>query len=131
MSTSLVKKSLQLFGTTESSNADKCTKQPEKVLIKSKSIAKKKSRKGALDVRTSMIEKVERIRKQVKEKYDFTEKNLYLLKSLSSHAVDEKDASKIFKRARKEEEVEIVKPEEKTVFTEEDFQMFEREYIFE
>lgn len=38
----------------------------------------------------------------------------------------------IFKRANRErEEVEIVKTEEKTVFTEEDFQMFEQEYVFE
>lgn len=52
-------------------------------------------RKGSADVKTSLIEKVEKIRKQVKEKYDFTETNLYFLKSISSCALNEKDACKV------------------------------------
>lgn len=133
MSTSLVKKSLQLLDTSKSVNTDKFSEKSEKNLVKKKRTEKKKLRRGAADFRSSMIERVEKIRKQVREKHDFTEENLDLLKTLSSQAVDEKEASKIFKRAKRteEEEVEIFKTEEKTAFTEEDFKMFEREYVFE
>lgn len=133
MSTSLVKKSLQLLDSPKSIKSDTNSKKTENSLVRNRRIEKAKWRRGAADVRSSMIERVEKIRKQVKEKHDFTEENLRLLKTLSSQAVDEKEASKIFKRAKRadEEDIEIVKPEEKTVFTEEDFKMFEQEYVFE
>lgn len=133
MSISLVKKSLQLLDTSKSVDTDKLPKKPQKTVVKKKRTEKKKLRRGAADFRSSMIERVEKIQKQVREKHDFTEENLHLLKALSSQAVDEKEASKIFKLANRteEEEVEIVKTEEKTAFTEEDFKMFEREYVFD
>ncbi|KAG8296477.1 hypothetical protein J6590_056036 [Homalodisca vitripennis] len=75
-------------------------------------------------------QRTEQVRRQYKRQQDRTEDNLRRLNALSRNRVSKDTTTSIVKRAkRSKEEPEIVKPEEGTVFTEEDFVMFEREYV--
>ncbi|KAG8236568.1 hypothetical protein J437_LFUL015754 [Ladona fulva] len=67
---------------------------------------------------------------KAKEPCDFTEANISFLNILSSRQVDESTANKILVRAGKKKTEEACIPkDERTVFTEEDFANFEKEYF--
>ncbi|XP_046404602.1 active regulator of SIRT1 isoform X1 [Ischnura elegans] len=127
MSTSVLKRALELFKEDESINkgvdgedANELKKRKKPKLIKDAGKKKKSvsSWQTAADIRRRL------------QPSDRTSDNLQALILLNSTSVDKDVASKIMSRASRRNFVktEEVK-EENTVFTEEDFEKFEKEYF--
>jgi len=122
MSKSLLKKSLKLFDEEEKPDKAKSNKA-RPIAQKKQATLKDRKVKSALD---SFIKK--------NRKEDKTLQNLAALEKISlKNTVSKDSASKILnyhlKKSRKVTEVEPKKEVEKSVFTDEDFQKFEKEYF--
>ncbi|XP_071442811.1 active regulator of SIRT1 isoform X2 [Hetaerina americana] len=122
MSTSVLKRALELFKEGEEKSGKGNAKKLKKNRKLKRSIEAKKSSnptwQTAADIRGRLLSN------------DRTDDNLRTLKLLASSSLDEDVASKIMVRAgcKKLEETAVV-IEDKTAFTEEDFEKFEKEYF--
>ncbi|RZF37640.1 hypothetical protein LSTR_LSTR014912 [Laodelphax striatellus] len=127
MSASLVRKSLQIVespdfqGKQRSATTSSVSNRPSNNA--GNKVMKKSKRK---------VQTFEELKKKYTNKQDKTQENLDKLKAFSESVVENTKATKFFKRASKLKEVEVEKVEEQTtIFTEEDFARFEREYCFD
>ncbi|KAI9555849.1 putative active regulator of SIRT1-like [Daphnia sinensis] len=133
MSTSLLKKSLRLFEDEEkrekSVKKKSSQRKTERVIQKSSTAIKKQATLKDRKVKSAIEVFVKKHPKQ-----DKTLENLALLEKLSQKkTITEESANKIFsyqlKKQHKTIEKAPKKKENSTVFTEEDFLKFEREYF--
>ncbi|XP_054286057.1 active regulator of SIRT1-like [Macrosteles quadrilineatus] len=86
--------------------------------------------KGLSLKKTKSVKTIDQIRKQYNKRRNHTKDNLRKLGALSKNKVNKEKTTSIFKRgSRCKEEPEMVESVQGTVFTEEDFAMFEREYV--
>ncbi|XP_075225660.1 uncharacterized protein LOC142326823 [Lycorma delicatula] len=138
MSISLVKKSLQLLESTEirgnrNKRSYKDSSKSEKLSVKKSNSDSKVCKRNTQE--SNFVKTLKKIQKEYKREKDKdkTELNLQKLKTLNENLIENKKVTEFFKRASKNREVKIVEKEEEqsTVFTEEDFAKFEREYVFE
>ncbi|XP_026465554.1 active regulator of SIRT1-like [Ctenocephalides felis] len=120
MSASLVHKSLQVL-----KGENNLSKEPKSKNIKKK---RKKNKQIADNTKKITLADIQSTTTNSKDKF---EDNLKKLQLLSSRKLDSETAEKVFERAVKNTKfVEETQPEpEGTVFTEEDFINFEKEYF--
>jgi len=125
MSTSLLKKSLELFDEEGKTDRTKSNKgRPARTIVKNKQATLKDRKvKSALESYTKKNRKEDR-----------TLGNLAVLEKISlKNSVSQDSANKILKyhlqKSRKVVEAEPKKEAEKSVFTDEDFRKFQQEYF--
>ncbi|KAF7991338.1 hypothetical protein HCN44_002900 [Aphidius gifuensis] len=138
MSASLVYASLDLVDADNNLNKDKKKKSCKSrgaldlIPLNHRLTNNKKGKKSIIQ-RSSKIN-VHEAKKQIQQYKDPTNDNVQRLLLLSSSKINPDVSDKIIERALKrriiKKEVKKVEEEVKTVFTEEDFQNFEAEYVF-
>ncbi|XP_054286801.1 active regulator of SIRT1-like [Macrosteles quadrilineatus] len=130
MSKSILKQSLELFGDSSADSGAKKSKPDLKKTQKSSQGNNLNFNKGLSLKKTKSVKTIDQIRKQYNKRKDHTKDNLRKLGALSKNKVNKEKTTSIFKRgSRCKEEPEMVESVQGTVFTEEDFAMFEREYV--
>jgi len=136
MSSSLVRKSLELVESELDNRAQPLKQTRKNELLKNLKVRKKKyqsqTKRVLGDVRSEAALQVELARRISSVKQDRTSENLKNLVLLSSsNSVDFKKAHKIFEQTvRKSRITDETAPESSSsVFTEEDFRKFEEEYF--
>jgi len=130
MSRSVVKRSLELFDNSTTGSDIKKGKSSLQKKQKSSEDKNSSFTKGLLLEKRKSVKTIDQIRKQYNKQKDHTEENLRKLVALNKSQVNKDKTISIFKRgSRCREEPKVVESVESTVFTEEDFAMFEREYV--
>ncbi|KAK0180482.1 hypothetical protein PV327_006119 [Microctonus hyperodae] len=137
MSISLNRMSLELIDLETDVKQEKKKKNRSKnvlhLMLNNTRIIKNKKKESPIIYRQfhSKINKHTDIEKQLTQKKNLTEANVHRLLLLSSNHIDSNTADKLFERAVKRVPAPPNKEceEEKTAFTEEDFQNFAKEYF--
>ncbi|XP_004521528.1 active regulator of SIRT1 [Ceratitis capitata] len=135
MSLKLLKQSLEILD--ETAHIDKTAKHHKEQTLAKKhhqpgwKVAKEQRSHQSNSLATKQKRNIEEVRKELKPDKTKTDINLKRLLALSQNTITPAAATKILKRTKKDDKLKKPKkPKElKSIFTEEDFLAFEKEYF--
>ncbi|XP_011197205.2 active regulator of SIRT1 [Bactrocera dorsalis] len=136
MSLKLLKQSLDILDET-SSNNEKATQKTAKTVPRNAHLSKSKRKQTNNEQHQTLMsitkekKNIEDVRKELQPDQNKTNTNLKRLLALSQNTITPNDANKIIKRNNKGKTIKTAKKPKvlKSIFTEEDFLAFEREYF--
>ncbi|XP_014089365.1 active regulator of SIRT1 [Bactrocera oleae] len=136
MSLKLLKQSLDILDETPSNN-EKCKQKTAKTVAKNAHLSKSNRKHTnnqqhhTLEYITKEKKNIEDVRKELLPDKNKTNINLKRLLALSQNTITPNDANKIIKRNNKGKTIKTAKKPKvlKSIFTEEDFLAFEKEYF--